>query len=98
MPRDTNQLMLPAVKATIAALTTTDSDAAIIRLAEQYAAVIDAAADKTYAMRWIGPLLHDALESLGATPVARSKTSKEGRAPGASGSRLAVLRATYSAS
>lgn len=97
MPLNADELLLPAVKETIAALDTDDTDAAIIRLAERYAQVIDECKDPAWAMRWIGPLLHDALESLGATPVARNKT-KEGRTLNGSGNRLAILRTSFSAS
>lgn len=92
--RDADELILPAVKATIAALeATTDADTGIIKLAERYAAALDAATttrEKAYALRYLGPLLHDALESLGATPAARSKTT--GRTA-AGGGQLAQLRA-----
>lgn len=100
--RDANDLVLPAVRATIAALPH-DRDgeyAAIIRLAEQYAAAIDDAYDPkvhAWALRNLGPLLHDALEALGATPAARGKTVKEGPATGGT-NRLAALRAAHRAS
>lgn len=99
--RDADELILPAVKQTIAALPgKTDEYAAVIKLCERYAAEIDAAEGakaRAWAIRWIGPLLLDALESLGATPIARPKI-KEGRASGATGSRLATLRAAHTAS
>jgi hypothetical protein len=101
MVRDTDEMMLPAVKASINALENrTGADAAIIRLAEQYAAEIDATPpDKRYyVLRYIGPLLHDALESLGATPVARTRARGKEGTPASGTSRLAVLRAAHSAS
>jgi hypothetical protein len=81
--RDADELILPAVKEAIAALAaTTDADAAVIRVAERYAAVIDDAADKklqAWAMRNIGPLLLDALAALGATPAARAAITRGGK-------------------
>lgn len=105
MLRDADELILPAVRESIAALEDrTDDDAiysAVIKLAERYAAAIDAAeGDKAqaWAMRNLGPLLLDCLESLGATPVAKTRTrGKEGTASGGT-SRLATLRAAHTAS
>jgi hypothetical protein len=108
--RNADELLLPAVRESIAALKDkTGADAALIKLAERYAALIDDAgrhcsgctnddcnrSDRSWAIRWIGPLLHDALESLGATPVARTRTrTKESSAP-VGPSRLAALRAAH---
>ena len=101
MVRDTDKMLLPAVKTSVAALKDrTEADDALIRLAEQYAAEIDATPPEKqyYALRYLGPLLHDALESLGATPVARTRTrGKEGTTAGGT-SRLAALRAAHTAS
>lgn len=72
--RDADELMRPAVDETIRALGLEDIDAAAIKLAQKYADAIDSARDQAWAMRWIGPLLLQCLESLGATPVARGKT------------------------
>jgi hypothetical protein len=99
--RDADELLLPAVRASIAALKDkTGADAAIIKLAERYAVTIDQAppARTEYVMRYIGPLLHDALESLGATPVARTKTRGKEGSPSGGTSRLATLRAAHTAS
>ena len=101
MIRDTGTMLLPAVKESIAALKDrTDADAALIRLAEQYATEIDATPlDKRYyVLRYIGPLLHDALESLGATPVARTRARGKEGTPASGTSRLAALRAAHTAS
>lgn len=108
--RDTDELLLAAVKETVAALKDrTDADTALIRLAEQYAEAIDNSGhhckgctddeckreSRSWAMRWIGPLLHDALESLGATPVARLKGQpRTGSQPGGGG-KLAALRSAH---
>lgn len=91
MLRDADELLLPEVKRTIAALETTQRDVAAERLAERYAALIDSHKDPAWALRWIGPLLLDSLESLGATPAARGKL-REGTASGG-GTSLARLRA-----
>lgn len=98
--RDANDLVLPAVRATIAALPHDRHGeyAAVIKLAEQYAAVIDESSwdpkVRAWAMRNIGPLLLDALEALGATPAGRKQEVKATGGPG----RLAALRAAYPAS
>jgi hypothetical protein len=104
--RDASELLSAAVAEAISALDLADADAAAVRLALQYAAVIDAAGrhcrdcdddactryDSSWAMRWIGPLLLDALEQLGATPAARARL-KGGPAKDAPVSQLARLRA-----
>jgi hypothetical protein len=61
-----------AVESSIAALEIGESDAAVAQLASLYAQTIDEAKSPAYATRWIGPLLQDALSSLGATPPARA--------------------------
>lgn len=102
--RDAGELLLPAVDQAIAALETTEADAGTIQLARQYARTIDACGwhcsgcddpdcnrdSNTWAMRWIAPLLLDALESLGATPLARTRLKS--KAP-AGVSQLDKLRA-----
>jgi hypothetical protein len=103
--QDADQLLLPAVREAIAALELTEKDAGTVKLAEQYARAIDGAGrhcadcedpeckreSNTWAMRWIAPLLLDALESLGATPLARSRLKTGAPATGA-GSRLQAIR------
>lgn len=91
--RADGELMLTAVKRTLAALELSTTDQAAMRLAEKYAEVIDSARDPAWAMRWIGPNLLNVLESLGATPAARGKT-KNGTSPNDGISRLTVLRAS----
>jgi hypothetical protein len=85
--QDADQLLLPAVREAIAALKLTEEDAGTVKLAEQYARAIDGAGrhcggcddadckreSNTWAMRWLAPLLLDALTALGATPTARAK-------------------------
>ena len=55
--RDADELLAPAVAETIAALGLDGQDAAVARLAERYAAVLDGARDPAWAARWIGPEL-----------------------------------------
>jgi hypothetical protein len=98
MLKDAAKLLAPAVSDTIRALDLTDKDAAAIKLAQRYADLIDAsldkdAADRAWALRWIGPLLMDALAELGATPAARARVKKPGPAADAPKTNLARLRA-----
>lgn len=86
-----DHLLLPAVLRTITALELTEKDQGAVKLAEKYAAVIDENPNPSWAMRWIGPLLLDALESLGATPAARDKI-KNGAPANAGSNRLHALR------
>lgn len=109
-PRDASELLLPAVREAIAALTLTEQDAGTVKLAEQYARTIDGASwhcadcddedcrreSNTWAMRWIAPLLLDCLEQLGATPAARARL-KGGKPGDAPVSQLAKLRAAHRA-
>ena len=87
-----DDLLEPAVRMTIGALDLTEEDTAAIQLALQYAKTIDEHNDKAWAMRWVAPLLLDALEQLGATPAARARL-KGGKAADAPVSQLAKLRA-----
>ena len=88
------------VDASIAALSLTSTDAGAARLAREYADLIDTAlgdghrddADRAWALRWIGPLLLDTLESLGATPAARSRL-KDAKTADTPASPLDELRA-----
>lgn len=93
--RDAGELLAPAVAATLAELDLADCDAAVAKLAERYAAEIDAtlggAQLHAWAMRWIAPLLLDCLRDLGATPMARSRL-KEGSGPDAREDPLTALR------
>jgi hypothetical protein len=85
-----DDLLAPAVTETIKHLTTSAEDAAAVKLAQRYAATIDAAEDRDAAMEKLGPKLLACLESLGATPAARARL--KGGAPSAAGNRLAALR------
>lgn len=92
---DAAHLLRTAVDETIEALDLTEADAAAVRLARHYASLIDAQDEpklEAWALRWIGPLLLATLESLGATPLARSRL-KGGPPPDAPESQLAKLRA-----
>ena len=88
MLRDSAELLAPAVAETIAALSLKAEDAAAVKLAERYAAAIDADSD---ALDRLGPKLHAVLESLGATPAGRAKL-KGGRPADAAPNRLHALR------
>jgi len=106
--KDAARLLAPAVAQTIAGLDLTGKDAAAVKLAEQYADVIDRsdghcrgcedpecrrAPASAWSMRWLGPLLLDCLAQLGATPAARAAMTKRGDRPGdAPKSRLQALR------
>ena len=84
--RDASELLWPAVAETLATLDLSSEHAAAAKLARRYAQVIDSmpdhaprgAPDQAWAMRWIGPLLLDALEALGATPRARAAQKVKG--------------------
>ena len=69
--RDASELLWPAVAETLTQLGLGPEDAAVRKLAQRYAQIIDQAADEAWAMRWIGPLLLDCLTELSATPAAR---------------------------
>jgi hypothetical protein len=95
--RDAGELLRSRVDTTIEALQLDEKDAAAVKLARQYADLIDAAhdgdrADRAYALRWIGPLLLDTLTELGATPAARARVRKQPPAD-APPTRLTQLRA-----
>ena len=90
--RDASELLWPAVSETLTQLDLGSEDAAARKLAQRYAQVIDEHRDPAWAMRWIGPLLLDALEQLGATPAARARL-KGGKTADAPVSQLAKLRA-----
>ncbi len=100
MLRDTSELLWPAVAETLSQLDLGPEHAAAKKLAECYAKIIDqlpAAApkgqqDRAWGLRWIGPLLLDALEQLGATPAARARIKGSGKQGDAPVSQLAKLR------
>jgi hypothetical protein len=89
--RDASELLWPAVQETIASLGLLAEDSAARKLAQQYAKVIDSQSGhcrectdpdcgrsqgSAWAMRWLGPLLLQALEALNATPAARAALTK----------------------
>lgn len=76
--RDAAELLAPAVEEAIAALRLEDQDIAAVQLARRYAAAIDGASDPVGALRYLGPQLLSALESLGATPAARVRLLRGG--------------------
>jgi hypothetical protein len=99
--RDTSELMWPAVAETLATLELGSEHAAAARLAKRYAQLIDelpanaprGQPSQAWALRWIGPLLLDALTELGATPAAKAAMAKKGTPPPGQDDPLARLRA-----
>lgn len=90
--RDASELLWPAVAETLSQLDLTEADAGVAKLAQRYSQVIQDHPDQAWALRWIGPLLLDCLEQLGATPAARARL-KGGTPKDAPVSQLAKLRA-----
>lgn len=90
-----DDLLVPAVAATVEALCTAPEDAAAVRLVQRYAAAIDGAVDRAEAMEKLGPKLLAGLESLGATPAARARL-KTGGAPVVSSGIAAIRQARRS--
>jgi capsid protein len=79
--RDASELLWPAVAETLSQLDDlTAADAGAAKLAAVYAKTIDQCDNRDWAVRWIGPLLLDALTQLGATPAARAAITKKGPA------------------
>jgi hypothetical protein len=91
--RDASELLWPAVSQTLSQLDLTDADAGAAKLAQRYSQVIEQHPDQAWALRWIGPLLLDALTQLGATPAARAAITKKGGAPADAEDPLTRLRA-----
>jgi hypothetical protein len=103
--RDASELLWPAVAETLTQLDLGPEDAAVKKLAERYAQVIDQSGrhcpgcdhgecrreSYSWSARWIFPLLLDVLEQLGATPAARARL-KGGKTADAPVSQLAKLR------
>lgn len=85
-----NDLLLPAVLATIAELELSDQDQAAIRLATTYAEAMDQSDDPAVLER-LGPKLLAVLVELGATPKARAGLQKAPERPKAK-SPLEILR------
>lgn len=97
---DAEDLIEPQVQAAIDTLTLGTEHDGMVKLALVYARSIDGAglhcsgcddsdckrADRSWAVRWIGPLLADALNHLGASPasaaaIAKAKGDKKPDAP-----------------
>lgn len=95
-PRSAGELLAPSVGQTLAALDLDDKDAAAAQLAAVYARVIDRANDQAWAVRWIGPLLLQALAELHATPASR-KAGKAKEPAKRAPSRVAQLRQVHAA-
>jgi hypothetical protein len=109
---DADDDLITHVAATLDALDLQDSDDAAKALARKYAEVIDnsnghcRACDdpecrrsntSAWSMRWLGPLLLQCLESLGATPAARSAITKKDKPAGGQRSGLQALRDSWGA-
>lgn len=91
MLRSADELLAPAVAASVAGLELAPSDAAVVRLAQSYAAAIDGAEDPRDALEKLGPKLLAALQALQATPAARARRRPQGG--GSAGpNRLQALR------
>lgn len=90
--RGSDDLLLPAVEASIAALGLAETDAAVAQLARQHARAIDQARDSAWTLRWIGPELQRCLEAVGGTPLARARLETTGKPGPAGPSRLDRLR------
>lgn len=85
--RPVDDLIAPAIHATINALQTGPEDSGAVQLAHIYAKRID---DDPESLEQIGPKLLAVLESLGATPKGRSLLKAP--AGGAKGGKLAAVR------
>ncbi len=94
--RDASELLYPAVCESVAVLDLDPDgkDAAAVKLAKHYARLIDEASDAKQAniARWLGPELLKVLESLGATPAARSALKPRGSKTSERASKLDQLR------
>lgn len=100
-------MLWPSIVETLAALPDDPAYAALRKLIERYAKVIDGlpehgdarTRDQAWGLRWIGPELLRALDALGATPEAKARIDKlasagkgGGGKPDASGGKLPGLR------
>lgn len=90
--RAAEDLVLPALQESLSALGLGPEHAAAVRLAERYAKVLDRAQDVAWACRWIGPLYLDALDAIGATPMAKARLAKGQKQAPHVPSRLDELR------
>jgi len=76
--KDADDLIWPAVQATLIALDLGDEFSAAKKLAQRLAQNIDAMTDQIYAMRWLVPELLKVLAELGATPAACAAIKRGG--------------------
>lgn len=90
--RSVDTLMSAAVAETVANLDLSAEDVAAVRLAQRYAAAIDAAGadDLVVVLDRLGPKLVAVLDALGATPRARATLAKVPAPP--VDSKLSALR------
>lgn len=98
--RPADDLLVPAIRATIGALDLPETDTGLARLAERYGAAIDSATPESQARTLLdlGPKLLSALESMGATPASRARIEKKAEPTSPSGpSELDVMRASRAA-
>jgi hypothetical protein len=80
-PRPEDERLLPAVEETLGALELGADGLAAAQIARRYAQIIDAGKDPAWCLRWIGPLLLQALTELRATPASRPAATPVDRAP-----------------
>lgn len=96
--RPADALLAPAVASAVKALSVDDVDAAAVRLAEQYAAAIDAGScaecNAKTSIAELGPKLLACLVELGATPRARASVMKGGASGGGNLARLRSARSS----
>lgn len=80
--RDPSEYLLPAVTATVSALSLEAEDEALVKVAKYIAQTVDRASDakRAYCARWLLPELVRVLAELGASPAARARI-KGGKAP-----------------
>ncbi len=90
--RAVDDMLAPAVRATVEALNLGPEDTAAAQVALQLARVIDQAADQAWAYRWLAPHMLAALEALNATPMARARVKGPVKGPDRT-NWLAELRA-----
>lgn len=93
-PRDPDELLLPSVEASIAALKLAEPFQGIAQLARLLAQRIDEAADRAVALRILGPQLHKVLESLGGSPASRARMPS-GKPQRSAPSKVAQIRAAH---
>ena len=96
--RDADELLVPAVQETVAALQLGPEFDAAAAVALRYAQAIDEAKDPAWGLRWIGPLLLASLEALGGTPRARAQMKPTARPGPQRPNRVAELRAAHAKS